>query len=545
MSTPTSTRTRSHWGWGFADRFPDGAARANLGKLLGARLGFEGLSVAEPVPLDAATIREPRIQPPSHSAALCSSALTERASHCYGKNYRDLIRAFSGRFENAPDIVARPTTEAQIAPLLDWASSEGVAVIPFGGGTSVCGGVEGDVGDRYRGVLSLDLTGLDRVLELDDCSRLARIQAGATVPQINRALGTHGLALRHYPQSYELATLGGYIATRSGGHYATLYTHIDELVAGTRMLTPSGVFETRCLPGSGAGPSPDRLVCGSEGILGVITEAWIRIQAKPIFRGQASVHFSSFSNAVEAVRAVAQSGLNPANCRLLDPREAALNMVAFDGSAVLILAFESASQPIEALLRQALAIATAYEGRCPDGPRLRTTRAGDPDEGASGGEGAAKSWRQAFLDAPYLLNVCVSLGVIADTFETAVTWKRFAAFHEGVIARVRAAMKEACGMGRISCRFTHVYPDGPAPYYTFLAPARRGAEIEQWMAIKSAAGKAVVDLGGTITHHHAVGRVHRPDYDRQRPELFARALSAARRAVDPAGIMNPGVLIDG
>jgi len=345
------------------------------------------------------------------------------------------------------------------------------------------------------------------------------------------------LTLRHYPQSFEFSTLGGWIATRSAGHYATLYTHIDEFVESLRMVTPTGVMESRRLPGSGAGPSPDRLMIGSEGILGVITEAWMRVQERPRYRWNASVHFSEFGSAVGATHAVAQSGLYPTNCRLLDAWEAALHGICSDESNMLLLGFESEDHPPDAWIRRALTICEEYGGRCPAGVVRR-----DDDEATEADPAA--HWRQAFFDAPYQLNVMVSLGVIADTFETACTWDRFGELHAAVIRSVRAEMKRVCGKGFISCRFTHVYPDGPAPYYTFLAPGRRGGELEQWAEIKAAASETLLAHGATITHHHAVGRVHRPWYDRQRPEPFAAALSAAKHAVDPAGILNPGVLID-
>jgi alkyldihydroxyacetonephosphate synthase len=457
--------------------------------------------------------------------------------HTYGKSYRDVLRGFRGDFTPAPDLVAMPQGEEDIAAVLDWAGSAKVAVIPFGGGTSVVGGVEADVDDRYRGVVSLDLGRLDRVVEVERSSLSARIQAGATGPVVEAQLAEHGLTLRHFPQSFELSTLGGWIATRAGGHFATLYTHIDDLVQSTRAITPSGLWESRRLPGSGAGPSPDRLMIGSEGILGVITEAWMRVRPKPVFRATATAHFDDYGRAVDAVRALSQSGLYPSNCRLLDKREAALNAVTLDGSHVLILGFESADHPVSPSMERALELVADHRGACPKGPVYR--EAGE----RSGGSGGADVWRDAFLEAPYLLNIMASMGVIADTFETACTWDAFEGLHAGVIRAVRQAMKSACGAGFISCRFTHVYPDGPAPYFTFIAPGRYGAETEQWMAIKKAASDAVLCEGGTITHHHAVGRVHRPWYERQRPPLFGEALRAVKGVLDREGVMNPGVLI--
>ena len=336
------------------------------------------------------------------------------------------------------------------------------------------------------------------------------------------------------------ATLGGWIATRSGGHYATLYTHIDDFVESLRVVTPMGVSESRRLPGSGAGPSPDRLWIGSEGTLGVITEAWMRLQDRPHFRASTSVRFEGkegFARGAEAVRTLSQSGLHPANCRLLDAGEAA-NSGAGDGdAAILVLGFESADHPLEAWMQRALEL-------CRDSGGLAPEQVATREDAAATREGAGGAWRKAFLQAPYVRNALVRAACIVETFETAVTWDRFEEFHAAVTAAAHDAVQRVCGSGSVSCRFTHVYPDGPAPYYTITAPGRRGSEIEQWEEIKAAASEALLREGGTITHHHAVGRDHRPWYDQQRPDLFARSLRASKRALDPGGILNPGVLVD-
>jgi alkyldihydroxyacetonephosphate synthase len=533
----TETRKRSFWGWGWEDKFPDATARKALGTQAGAMLGFAPARCDEPPSLESIALRKPRLKAPSSLQGFVTGEHEARVRHTYGRSYRDVLRGFRGDFAPAPDLVAMPASEDEITEVLDWAGDADVAVIPFGGGTSVVGGVEADVGERYRAVVSLDLGRLDRVLEVERSSLSARIQAGATGPVLEAQLAEHGLTLRHFPQSFELSTLGGWIATRAGGHFATLYTHIDDLVQSTRAITPAGIWESRRLPGSGAGPSPDRLMIGSEGIFGVITEAWMRVRPKPTFRATATVHFQEYDHAVEAVRALSQSGLYPSNCRLLDKREAALNAVTMDGSHVLIVGFESADHSLAPWMERALELVSDYSGACPKGPVYR--EAGE----RSGGSGGAGAWRDAFLDAPYLLNIMASMGMIADTFETACTWDAFEGLHAGVIRAVRQAMKDVCGAGFISCRFTHVYPDGPAPYFTFIAPGRYGAETEQWMAIKKAACDAVLRHGGTITHHHAVGRVHRPWYEQQRPAPFGEALRAVKGALDPAGVMNPGVLI--
>ena len=288
-------------------------------------------------------LRGARLKAPERFGDLFSDERYERVSHALGKAYRDVVRGFAGEFENPPDLVAFPRDESEIETVLSWAEAEGAAVIPFGGGTSVVGGVEPRLGERP--VVTMDLRRLDRVLEVDPASLAARIQAGATGPRLEEQLREHGLTLRHFPQSFEYATLGGWIATRAGGHFATLETHIDDLVESVRAITPRGTWESRRLPGSGAGPSPDRMLVGSEGILGAIAEAWVRVRPRPEFKASRGVEFDDFLAAARAVREIAQSGLHPANCRLLDASEAELTG-AGDGSAnLLILGFESAHHP--------------------------------------------------------------------------------------------------------------------------------------------------------------------------------------------------------
>jgi alkyldihydroxyacetonephosphate synthase len=521
------TRRLKHWGWGFEDEQPSPAEVRAAAEGIAAHLRFGSADVEQPVPLDQIELPQPRLSPPASLSQICSSSTYERCLHSYGRSYSDIIKAFRGRFDHPPDVVAHPRDETELQAVLEWALDAGAAVIPFGGGTSVVGGVEPRIDDRA--VVTIDLKALDRVLEVDKASMAARIQAGATGPGLEQELAEHGLTLRHFPQSFQFSTLGGWIATRAGGHFATLYTHIDDLVESVRALTPAGWWESRRLPGSGAGVSPDRMLIGSEGILGVITEAWVRVRPRPQRRSSVAVRFDDFASGAAAVRALAQSGLHPSNCRLIDPLEARTTGAGDGQHALLVLGFESAEHDVEPWMTAALELCGDHGGSW---------------ERREGGDGAVGSWREAFLRAPYLRDTFVAMGVLSETFETAITWDRFEAFHQGVLSRAMDAVREVCGAGSVSCRFTHVYPDGPAAYYTIIAPVRRGEELEQWAQIKLAASDEVIAAGGTITHHHAVGRDHRPWYDRQRPAPFADALRAAKAALDPTGALNPGVLID-
>jgi alkyldihydroxyacetonephosphate synthase len=523
------SRRRKHWGWGYEDEAASlGDVRA-AAALVEARLGFPAQEPEEPAELAEAALRAPRELPEPPAGVAWDVSDHARATHAWGSSYLDVVRGMRGRFDHAPDAIARPADERQVAVVLAWAADAGVVVVPYGGGTSVVGGVTPVVDDP---VVSLDVGALDRVLEVDPVSRAARVQAGALGPVLEAQLAEHDVTLRHFPQSFELSTLGGWIATRAGGHFATGPTHVDDLVESVRAVTPSGVWASRRLPGSGAGPSPDRMLIGSEGVLGVITEAWVRVRPRPQHRAARAVRFPSFELGAEAVRALAQSGLQPSNCRLVDAAEAALTGAADGTHALLVLGFESPDAPVEAQLARGLELCAECGGEW-DEP---------PGAGAAGRAGSVGAWRDAFLKAPYLRDVLVQLGVLSETFETAITWDRLPALCAAVLGVVRETLGD--DRARVTCRLTHAYPDGAAPYFTVLAPARRGDEEAQWWAVKRAASDALLACGATITHHHAVGRDHRPWYDRQRPEPFALALTAAKAAVDPAAILNPGVLID-
>ena len=535
---------RSFWAWGLEQDEPTEQQVREAAARLSQRYGVN-VDPVMPPRVEDLRLRAPRISPPASLAAICATDDHDRAVHTYGRSFRDRIRAYNLQFPNPPDVVAHPTTEDEVIAVLDWCSSSGHAAIPYGGGSSTVAGFEPPEG--YDGIVTIDLSALDQVLEVDDVSRSARIQAGAYGPGLEAQLRPHGFTLRHYPQSFEFSSLGGWIATRSGGHYATNHTHIDDFVESVRMVTPNGVWESRRLPGSGAGPSPDRMAIGSEGILGIITEAWMRIQGRPQYRASAGVTFSTFMAGSEGARRVVQTKLWPANCRLLDPGEAA-TAAGMDGTrALLILGFESDQLPQDDNIRQAVAIARDAGGAI-DEADIRISspdnRSDDSSGGDTGRQGAVGAWRNAFLGAPYQRNITTGLGLVAETLETAITWDRWPAMDEMVRGALQETLDRVCGGGSVSCRFTHVYPDGPAPYYTWEGMGRRGAELEMYAEVKQAASDAIMAAGGTITHHHAVGRLHRPWYDQQRPELFAEALRAAKRALDPNGVLNPGLLVD-
>jgi alkyldihydroxyacetonephosphate synthase len=513
------------WGWGGPSDEPSAGDLEAVAPLVAESTG---VTVQPPEQPTALAPLPPSVllgRLPGSLRALASDAPVDRARHGLGRGYRDLVRGVRGQVDCPADVVVRPRTEQDVADVLDWATAEQVPVVPFGGGTSVVGGVEPR--DLPPSV-SLDLGALAGLLEVDATSRLVHLAAGTAGPAAEDALRPHGLTLRFYPQSFERSTVGGWVATRAAGHFSARLQHVDDLTASVRAVTPSGAWESRRLPGSGAGPSPDRLLLGSEGTLGVVTSAWLRAQPRPAHRWAATLAAPTFETGAEAVRALVQAGLAPATCRLVDAGEAALTGTLSTGEAALVLGLESLALPLEAEAALGLQV-------CQDAG-LRVVEAGA--RGAAG-----EAWRSTFVRAPYLRESLVLLGVLVETFETAVPWSGLPALVAGVRDRVGAAVREVCGGGTVTCRLTHVYPDGAAPYFTVLAPARRGSEVAQWDEVKAAATAALLDAGGTVTHHHAVGRDHRPGYDRQRPDVFARALAAAKRELDPAGVLNPGVLL--
>ncbi len=432
--------TRSWWGWGDEDDAVAGDELAGLAQIVASRFGGAPPTPLAPPDVAAVALPAPRVHLPEALAHLADGdedPHRSRVRHAHGQAFRDVARAVRGTLVAAPDLVAHPRTAGEVAALLDWATEADVAVVPFGGGSSVVGGVTPPDGPT----VTLDLTHMDRVVEVDPVSLAAHVEAGALGPRIEDQLRPHGLTLRHFPQSWEFSTLGGWIATRAGGHFATRWTHIDDLVESVGAETPTGRWDSRRLPASGAGPSPDRMLLGSEGTLGVITDAWVRVQRRPTFRAQASVTFPDPTAGARAVRALVQSGLDPANCRLLDPTEAALAGAGDGTTTVLVLGFESADHPLHAWMDRALELAADHGGACPDGARH--------SEGDRTGEtaGAGGAWRRTFLRAPYLRDGLARLGVVVETFETAITWDRYDEFVGRVQQAATDAVTEVCGAG--------------------------------------------------------------------------------------------------
>lgn len=502
------------------------------------RMGIEEPIVLPDPKLEEIELPNPRITIPGTLANFCTSDKWDRVAHSYGKSFKDLTKIYRRDFDNPPDVIAYPNDENQISSILDWCGDNNYAAIPYGGGSSVTDGFTPPEGEEYNGAVCIDLGNLNQVLEVDAVSRCARIQAGVLGPALEDQLKPHGFTLRHIPQSWEFSTLGGWIATRSSGHYATHLTHIDDMVESLRVVTPVGTLENRRLPGSGAGPDPDRFFIGSEGSLGIITEAWMRLQGRVKLRANASIAFDSFYVGAQAIRQITQAGLYPANCRYLDEQDAQFYGAGDGKKSILLLGFESADHPVDAWLQRSLEICQDFGGEViqqagSGGDALKTSRSG-----------AQGSWREQFRYLPRLMHTRAAMGVVSFTFETAYTWDKFEEVDTEIIRRLKQAQAEITGGGIVCRRFSFLYPDGPAPYYSVVAPSNHDRSLEDYQALSDTASDAISELGATITHHHAVGRSFRPWYDKEVDPLVRKMLAGAKNEIDPNWIMNPGMILD-
>ena len=467
----------------------------------------------------------------------------ERATYSLGKGYKDLVRIRRGHVPNPTDAVVRPHTEEQITELVDVAAREAIAVIPFGGGTSVVGGVE----PASEGpTVTLDLRRFGRVMQIDSESATAVVEAGILGPDLERQLNAAGFTLGHFPQSFEHSTVGGWIATRSAGQNSTLYGKIEDRVEALRLCYAGGLLVTPAVPAAAAGPDLVQIVCGSEGTLGVITQATLRLARLPQFRDYRGYLFRGFAAGVAAARELMQAGLRPAVLRLSDEAETESTLVLrppphgasaliegagrwylarrglhLDSGSIMILGFEGE----EAAVGRQWAAAN---------PVLKRFGA------YSLGRGAGRAWERSRFEAPYLRDLLLDHGIMVDTLETATTWDRYLALH----TKVGDALREALGeRSVVMAHLSHAYSDGGSIYYTFLAPQETGREIEQWERAKVAATEAILQNGGALSHHHGIGAEHRPWMESYLGPEGMRLLAGIKSALDPSGVMNPGKLL--
>lgn len=524
-----TNKTLNPLAWGYIEDALTEAERGAVIKVAGSWLGGQPLNARPRPEVSAFELPAVRVVIPTTLAAFVSTEKPARLLHAVGRSFRDLATLRGGRLQHAPDAVAQPRDRRELDQVLEWANANRYAVIPYGGGSSVVGGLNAEGMDGYNGVVTLSLRSLRRVLEVDTTSNVVHAEAGILGPDLEEAVKPHGLAVRHFPQSYFHSTLGGWAATRGAGHFSTGLAKIEDRVQALGVTLPGGRrVDTRPLPASSIGPDPNRLWLGSEGALGVITDVRLRCVRLPTEKKHAGIVFPTFLKALDCARTLLQSGIQPTQMRILDEYEHLLSS-AFAGRAVkgalMVLAFESAGAPLNELFDKTLEIARGFGGAVKD----------------DGGKEAVGDWRNAFFRQPYLRDGLMDYGIISDTFETSIPWSRATDFYKAVRAATLGALMKTCGAGAVSTRSTHAYSDGLCLYFAFFGRGRHDALVEQWQTIKNAASEAVIQHGGTLSHHHAMGRDHKLWAKQEIPAAFRAAIRAAKRELDPKGILNPGL----
>lgn len=447
-----------------------------------------------------------------------------------GKSTLDLLRRRDSGVQDAPDAVLLPRDEDEVAAVLHYCAEHGIAIVPFGGGTSVVGGLDPIRGD-FAAVVSLDLRRLDELHALDEVSGEAELGAGLTGPEAERLLGERGFSLGHFPQSFQFATIGGFAATRSSGQDSAGYGRFNDMVRGLRTVTPAGVLDLGRAPESAAGPDLRQLMIGSEGVFGIITRVRVRVHPVPAATRYEAWSFPDFATGADALRAVVQTGAGPTVIRLSDEAETGVNLATTEsigeeqitGGCLAITAFEGSEAHVASRHAETRAVMQAAGG-------------------TSLGEGPAKAWEHGRFNAPYLRDSLLSAGALCETLETATNWSNVPALKAAVTEALTKSLAETGTPVLVLCHISHVYPTGASLYFTVVA-GQRGNPIEQWRRAKTAASDAMVRVGATITHHHAVGADHRPWMRDEVGDLGVEVLRAVKAVLDPTGILNPGKLI--
>src|SRR6201996_5981828 len=459
----------------------------------------------------------------------CRTADHDRLLPAGGKSTIDLLRRRDPE-QDAPDAVLLPGDDDSVAAILRYCSEHGIAVVPFGGGTSVVGGLD-PIRAEFGAVVSIDLRRLDQLISLDEESGQAVFGAGVTGPDAERLLGAHGFSLGHFPQSFEYATIGGFAATRSSGQDSAGYGRFNDMVRGLRVVTPVGIMDLGRAPESAAGPDLRQLIIGSEGTFGVITRVRLRVHRAPEAVAYEAWSFPDFATGAAALRAVTQNATGPTVIRLSDEVETGVNLATTEsigesqitGGCLGITVFEGTKEHVESRQGETSALLAARGG-------------------TSLGGGPARAWERGRFGAPYLRDSLLAAGALCETLETATDWSNVPALKAAVTEALTTSLAETGTPALVMCHVSHVYPTGASLYFTVVA-GQRGNPIEQWKAAKKAASDAIMATGGTITHHHAVGADHRPWMRDEVGELGVQFLRAVKATLAPAGILNPGKLI--
>ena len=522
-------RGRSHWdAWGEESARLPAAARTVIRTLLAG--------TPHPVARRAAPVLTPSRLSDDDVAALGAVVGAAHATrddavrvfHLGGKSTLDLLRRRRDEPQRAPDAIVSPASHDEIAAVIAVCDARGIAVVPFGGGTSVVGGVDPEPG-AHRAVVALDLVRTAALLRLDEESLLATFGAGTTGPQAEELLAARGYTLGHFPQSFLYASIGGFAATRSSGQASRGYGRFDDLVHALRVATPTGSLDLGRAPASAAGPDLRELFLGSEGAFGVLSDVTVRVRPVPAVTRHEAWTFPDFAAGAEAFRVAVQRGIRPTVLRLSDETETTIN-ATLGGHLTR--------------LRGCLAIAT-FEGA--DAAEADATRAAlgavfAAHDARSRGEDPARSWERGRFASPALRDTLMDIGILAETLETATTWARLAGLKRAVTDALTATLAAAGTRPIVECHISHVYPAGASLYFTVIATLTTDP-LTQWTDAKDAASRAILDAGGTITHHHAVGRDHRPYLEDEIGPLGVAVLRAVKAELDPHGIMNPGALI--
>lgn len=550
-------RSKIQWnGWGLAGYKNPLVARDDVWAWLAAELGMPSLLATPARPLEDIALPPTRLAPSARTAfaAIIGAERVrddnyERAFHALGRSYHDLLRVRAGDLSTAPDAVLYPRGQDEVLSLLAFASENAIAVVPFGGGTSVVGGVTGTP-SCFKSVVTLDLSGMDRVIDIDAVSQTATVECGIYGPALEKALSEKRLTLGHYPQSFEFSTLGGWIAHRGAGQQSHRYGRPQDWLVSAKLATPNGLFATEAFRESAAGPNLTELTIGSEGAFGILTEATVRVRPTPRMREYRGYLFPDLTRGIAAIRQATQEGIRFAMLRLSDPDETRFYQ-AFGsiGRTDLKHRLTPSYLWLRGLRRSKCMMIAGFEGteRQINASKGRFEAIARKLRVVAAGASPGIRWFDGRFHGPYLRDPLMDRGVGVDTLETATRWSNI----EPLYAAVKDALEKSIlitaprpgAKGVVMCHISHSYPEGASLYFTYIFPRALDGEIAQWRAIKAAASDAIAANGGTISHHHGVGEDHLPWIAQEKGVLGIEVLRAIKHTLDPNGVMNPGKLI--
>jgi alkyldihydroxyacetonephosphate synthase len=541
------------WGWGDLSKSYDLQNRPRFLEFLRQKLEVTGEITQKPVNLDSVRI------PPARAEEAFVRRLedifgdrnvsvddTERFVHSLGKGYLELIGAWKGSARNMPDVVAYPSNDSQIQQLFSESRDWHFVVVPYGGATTVVGGVEPRAAKEAT-VLCLDLRKMSKVLSVDEKSLLAEVESGCLGPDLERSLSSVGLTLGHFPQSFEYSSVGGWVATRGAGTESTRYGKIEDMVESLRLVTPQGTIETPLVPASATGPDLRQILIGSEGTIGVITSVTLKLRKAPLSRSYLGVLFKTFTDGIEAARSMLQNDIVPNVIRLSDANEtrASMALASHDGSSIVERIGTWFLRSRGYLGSESAVTILGFEGS-PEWVSFEQKRALTTCKSLGGfsvGSGPGKTWHEERFDLPYLRDKLMGMGVLVDTLETATTWSRLPKLHSHIMSAFVAAFQELHVPGYAMAHVSHVYRTGASLYFTFMAKQLAGREEEQWHLIKDRVTDVIVGAGASLSHHHGIGIEHSKWMEQYCGPLGIRVLKAIKHELDPKAIMNPEKLL--